>query len=334
MKKILKYTFLFAIVLIITLLASGYVFLNKANQYKTTKEITIEISEGEDIVNIAEKLSNNEVIYSKYAFIYHALLIDPEGRQKILPGIHIVPSDSNMTDVFKLIQSNPNREITMTFPEGLTSEEILIRINQELSIPISDLNNAILAENTIKLLPINFSDNQQLEGFLFPDTYRFKVESTSGEVIMRFIDNFNVKWEQVNKNNAESSLDDYEILILASIIEKEANSDYLEKQMISDIFHKRLENGIPLGANSTLNYILDEPQRVFTNYEIYYPSDYNTYQNPGLPPTPICNPGLDSIKAAYDPVSTDYWYFLHTNDGETIYAKTLSEQEANIDKYL
>ncbi|MFA4930706.1 MAG: endolytic transglycosylase MltG [Patescibacteria group bacterium] len=331
MKKILLIIF---IIIFLVTTVGAFIYYQQGMKYQTNTDITIEIDPGDDITVIADKLSINKAVCSRYFFIFYAAFIDPAGRQNILPGIHILPAGSNLPTIFNLIQSNPNREISLTFPEGLTTDEILTKINHELSIPISELHQSLDSTNSINAIPFIYPDNENFEGFLFPDTYRFKVTGAADEVIPRFLTNFQQKWQTATAQASVDDLDDYEILILASIIEKEANSSLEEKKIISGILHNRLNNGIALGVNSTLNYILDQPQRVFSDYEINYDSPYNTYQNLGLPPTPICNPGLDSIIAALDPAETDYWYFLHTPTGQIIYAKTLSEQEANIEQYL
>ena len=104
--------------------------------------------------------------------------------------------------------------------------------------------------------------------------------------------------------------------------------------VISEILQSKLTHNDLLAVNATLNYVLDEPKAVFSDYEIYYQSDYNTYQNRGLPPTPICNPSLDSILAVIEPTPNDYYYYLHDADGHIHYAETLEEHNQNVAEYI
>ncbi|MBU0647861.1 endolytic transglycosylase MltG [Patescibacteria group bacterium] len=326
MKKIIL---VIIILIVIGVLSGTYLWYQSSMKFNASEDIAIEIIDGEGIKEISQKLADNNAIDNPYIFIVYAILIDGEGYDKIVPGLHTIPAQSDIPQIFSLLQANPNREISVTLPEGITSVEFVAILTDKLSVSDQELRNYLLQSNYYQNLDTVISKSNLYEGFLFPDTYRFYFLSTPEEIFNKIFNNFQIRWEATIDGPI-----DYEKLIIASIIEKEASNDFHEKQIISGIFHKRLENGIPLGANSTLNYILDEPQRVFTSLELNYESDYNSYLNSGLPPTPICNPGLNSIVAATQPLNTEYWYFLHTPDGQIVYAKTLAEQEANIEQYL
>ena len=120
---------------------------------------------------------------------------------------------------------------------------------------------------------------------------------------------------------------------MASLIEKEAATDK-DRKLISGIFYKRLAFGQALQSCATINYILGVHKRQLSFDETRTPSPYNTYLHPGLPPGPICNPGLTAIEAAIWPEDSEYWYFLATPDGQTIYSKTKEEHDLNKVKYL
>jgi UPF0755 protein len=127
----------------------------------------------------------------------------------------------------------------------------------------------------------------------------------------------------------------YDILIMASIVEKES-PDKKEMPTIAGVFYNRLGIGMPLQSDATINYIVGEGRAQATAQDIEVDSPYNTYKYVGLPPSPICNPGIDAIKAAIYPEKTDYYYFLTTQDGErkTYFSKTYEEHLKNKAKYL
>ena len=128
-------------------------------------------------------------------------------------------------------------------------------------------------------------------------------------------------------------MSDYELLKLASIIEKEAKNNS-QKKIIAGIFYNRLKIDMPLQSCATIQYILPERKEILSEEDTKNDSPYNTYLYAGLPPTPISNPGADSIDAVFDPENTDYLYFLHDSAGEIHYAVTYEEHQKNIEKYL
>jgi len=127
--------------------------------------------------------------------------------------------------------------------------------------------------------------------------------------------------------------DIFSVITLASLIEKEASNE-IDQRLIADIFWRRLAANIPLQSCATINYILGKPKKhlTFEDTRIIFP--YNTYINRGLPPGPINNPGLPAIKAAIYPLANDYWYFLATPDGRTVFSRTKEEHDLMKQKYL
>jgi len=196
----------------------------------------------------------------------------------------------------------PLPEIQITFPEGFTVQQIQER----------------LEANNIKV----FLD-ADLEGYLFPDTYRFYEDSSKEIVIQKMRKNFNKKVGKI----------DYNTLILASIVEKEVSKKE-DLKKVAGIFLKRLKVNMPLQSDATVNFItgknLTQPSIADTKTE----SLYNTYLHTGLPPAPICNPGLEAIKAVQNPEKTEYWYFLTPLNMETIYSKTLEQHNQAKAKFL
>lgn len=177
-----------------------------------------------------------------------------------------------------------------------------------------------------------YSEFKKHEGKLFPDTYLFDPNSNIEAAIQKMTDNFRLKTEDLKFSDSD--------LILASLIEREAKHDQ-DRPLIASILKNRLKINMALQIDATLQYVMDSKRPIGAQWwqmvaiaDKKVKSPYNTYLNTGLPPTPICNPGLSSIKAALNPAKTDYFYYLSESDGTTHYAATLSEHNENIKKYL
>jgi UPF0755 protein len=175
---------------------------------------------------------------------------------------------------------------------------------------------------------------QFLEGYLFPDTYRIFKDATSEEIIRKMLDNFDQKLDlEMRREIKKQGKTIFEVITMASIIEKEVPFEK-DRAIVSGIFWKRLEAGMPLQADSTLNYFTGHKSRALSAEELKIDSFYNTYLYPGLPPTPICNPGLSAIQAAVWPKDSPYWFFLSKEDGQTIFSRTLEEHNRNKARWL
>jgi UPF0755 protein len=172
-----------------------------------------------------------------------------------------------------------------------------------------------------------YMPTESLEGYLFPDTYQFylaaSAETMAEVMIKRFEQVVLPFWEKAQK---DTKLNLHEIITLASIIEKEAKKTE-ERAIISSVFQNRLQAGMPLSADPTIKYALERPtKRVYLD-QLSVQSLYNTYKRRGLPPGPICNPGLESIKAAVYPAKTNYYFFVAKADGSHIFSATWEEHQ-------
>lgn len=191
-----------------------------------------------------------------------------------------------------------------------------------------------------------------LEGYIFPDTYRlFKPKSLfepalSQELLKKALDNFHSKFTPAMIAQAQTDkMSIYQIVTLASIIEKETGRNAItpeqksaldqERKIVASVFYNRLKTGMPLESDATINYITHKNNPSPSQQDLAVVSPYNTYQNKGLPPGPICNPSLSSLLAALYPANTDYYFFLHKQpSGEPIFSKTFEEHVNNKLKYL
>ncbi len=180
-----------------------------------------------------------------------------------------------------------------------------------------------------------------LEGYLFPDTYRVYASSSARELVVKMLSNFDKKLTAKMRSDIKAQgRSIYEVVILASIIEKEAPIDYqtgdnYDARLIAGVFLNRLKIGQGLQSDATLSYIYNDNKPAHSGAELEIDSPYNTYKYRGLPPGPICNPGLLALEAAIYPLETDYNYFLTPKGKSTvIYARTYEEHLQNKYKYL
>lgn len=207
----------------------------------------------------------------------------------------------------------------VTFPEGVTVKDMASIM--QTSIPRFDTSHFIQIA-------------QKKEGYMFPNTYFFFQTVTPEEVVASLTEEFNKKIAPYEEEIATSGRSAYDIITMASLIEKESNGkdDY---EMISGILWNRLEKHMRLQVDATFIYTLGKGRGEVTPEDIKSDtSAYNTYTHDGLPPTPIGNPGLRAILAALRPATTDYLFYLHEKDGTVHYAKTFEEHKKNIQKYL
>ncbi|MDO8497649.1 MAG: endolytic transglycosylase MltG, partial [bacterium] len=191
-------------------------------------------------------------------------------------------------------------------------------------------------------IPENEFVQSAKEGHLFPDTYLIPKQATTENILSIFYNNFDKKYDDSLKTKARKlGLTEEEVVTLASLVEREARNES-ERKNVASILLKRLKNDWPLQVDATVQYIIGYQQkeklwwkRNLTQDDLDVESPYNTYKNKGLPPTPICSPGLLSIQAVVeaDP-TTPYWFYLTDPSGKTHYSKTVEEHDAQVNQYL
>jgi UPF0755 protein len=213
----------------------------------------------------------------------------------------------------------------VTIPEGYEVKEIAETVEQSLRVEAERFRR--LAESGRFALPPYLPEGTgTVEGFLFPETYGFATNSGADDVILRLLDQFQVEAAGLPWANAQDlGLSPYEVVIVASMIEREAGID-ADRPKVSAVIHNRLERGIPLQIDATIQYALPEDNRLLTEEDYQYPSPYNTYLHTNLPPTPIGNPGVASLRAALEPADAEYLYFVVIDDsGRHGFAETYDE---------
>ena len=218
-----------------------------------------------------------------------------------------------------------------TLIEGLTLEETALQLTEQGFGDYEAFLKAMRApEAILDLDPLA----KTLEGYLFPNTYSFPRSSSEAEIVSTLVGTFRELVEpELAANPAVESL--REMVILASIVEKEAQADG-ERPLIAGVYRNRLDRGIGLYADPTIIFALKQQgtwDGDIRRRDLDLDSPYNTYRYPGLPPGPICSPGLASIQAATQPANVPYLYFVSRNDGTHVFAETLREHNRNVDEW-
>ncbi|OGZ37313.1 MAG: hypothetical protein A3D38_00115 [Candidatus Portnoybacteria bacterium RIFCSPHIGHO2_02_FULL_40_23] len=315
------------------LLTGGYFFI--LNQINTPvsgqfKEQSFVIEKGESLKEIGEHLEKEGLINQDYWFKFYVLGKGWAGR--LQAGEYTLsPSMSILEIAENLAEGKTISDISITIPEGFTLKQIDSRLTQVGLIDKGGLLN--FNQKEFLILNSQFSISN-LEGFLFPDTYKFRKDNSLEEIIRKILNNFDKKLsEDLRAEIQKQRKNIFEIITLASIVQNEALTNE-EMPVIAGVFSNRLTIGLPLQSDATINYITGKNLRQPSIKDTEVNSLYNTYLHKGLPPGPISNPGLDAIKAAIYPQKTDYFYFLHPLNGPTVFSKTLKEHNSNKAKYL
>lgn len=241
---------------------------------------------------------------------------------------------TNMTpdDAFEALTTPPEPipTVRLTIPEGYRLTQIAERVQEDLGIPSAQFLRALRREDWA--LPSYLPEGAvSAEGFLFPKTYEFvEGDVTAEDVIARLLEQFQIEAESLPWENAEDlGITPYEVVIIASMIEREAALDR-ERPIIAGVIYNRLKIGMTLGIDATLLYDDPTPDGQLSFSDLEFDSPYNTRINAGLPPTPIASPGRASLEAALNPADTPFlFYVLCGADGHHAFGETAQEHEAN-----
>ncbi len=280
------------------------------------------IAKGASVDAIAAKLKQQNLIRQPLAFKVWIKLNNLE-TQLQAGTFELSPSMSVKTIVNELTQGT--NDIWVTFPEGMRREEISESL---ASYYLPEFDQEDFLSKTVSL-----------EGQLFPDTYLIPKMSSTQTIINLLTENFESKMQPLQPQFEDLKYSENQILTMASILEREAKG-LNQMRLVSGVLWKRLEMGMPLQADATLQYATGYNEQTGSwwtaptseNKEVESP--FNTYAYPGLPPHPICNPGLQAVKASLDPASSNYLYYLHDNQGQIHFAQNLQEHNQNVNQYL
>lgn len=302
-----------------------------------------EVKEGEGTNSVITRLKEESLIKNDFWVKVFSKTLDIS----LKPGAYEVSQSMSALQILRTIESGKIKEVQITTIEGWRAEEIANRLySNDLADNSATFKETLLASNWPELAKFNLKSNQTIEGFLFPDTYRFAYNSTLKATLKRMVDNFINRTEGLDLT--------YEDLILASIVEREALFSK-DRAKIAGVYKNRLNSGMRLDADPTVQYgkannanvkctILVANPEFCTDYNFWptllradyqgIDSAWNTYKTNTLPPSPISNPGLESINAALNPENHAYFYFVTDSKGEAHFARTLAEHNANVSRYI
>ena len=325
-----KKIFLALVAALLAIILCGYFFyaLSPIRAQTGATAAVFEIRAGEGFREIGSGLAAAGLVRS--AFVFDAFLFFSGRAAQLKPGEYQLDQAMSASAIADELTNSAESEITVTIPEGSNIYEIDGILSKALVIHQGDL--------------INFHDEGNLEGRLFPDTYQFFTGTDVKAVVQKFFDNWNTKAESIlgsDESHCVASPACEKNLILASLVEKEVPTPE-DQRIVAGILLKRLAANMYLDLDATICYAkLGSGPFSGTGCYPLAPLDfkidspYNTYSRKGLPPAPIGDPGISAISAALNPQSSSYWYYLSDPETKkTIFAKTLEEQNLNRQKYL
>jgi UPF0755 protein len=295
------------------------------------------IERNETVDSIAERLHEEKLIRSPGYFRFRVRLAG--SGSDIVAGRYRLDSSMSTSQIINTITSDSAalaQEISVQFIEGWRTEQYAeALVEAELIESVDEFMDATQEQRWNDLFAFLHTrpSNVALEGYLFPDTYNFRADSTPDEIIERLLETFEDRVTGQMIAAADSlGLTLHQVITIASIVEREA-ADPEERTTIASVYYNRIARGMPLQADPTVQYQVGKPEDWWPAIEVadlQRQGRYNTYLNPNLPPGPICNPSLASITAALQPARTDYLFFVAKGDGSHAFARTFEEHQENI----
>ncbi|MBN1162906.1 endolytic transglycosylase MltG [Patescibacteria group bacterium] len=355
-KRALVLLIVFFIVVCAPLLGFLYYKFAVRRPSQFVDELTYEVKKGATLSEITNDLYNLGALNSKVLFNFYLYLNKID--QNIQAGMYVIPAGVSVVELADLLQHGVN-DVEVRFIEGWRVEEYAREATKKFShIDYKDF----------------LSVAKNYEGYLFPDTYMFNLEIQEEEMVDTLLSTYEKRTRDLftAENLAGVGLTEEEVIIFASIVEREAMKEE-DRPIVAGILIKRWRENMPIGADATTQYavavdkfcvpdscrsegvLCSLPEEVgycqqeltkeqameidwwpkeLTQYDLDFDSFYNTRKNPGLPPKPISNPGISSIRSVLEYEDTNYYYYLHDEEGNTYFAKDLETHEENIAKYL
>jgi len=311
-------------------LAAAYAFqTGKGSENVEKRPVTVEIQEGMTATQIGNLLEEKKVIGNALVF---RLVVRQQGiGGDFKPGKYEFTTGMDNDDVIvQLRKGPPIKYIKLTVPEGWTASQVAERVGARTKI----LKEEYLAAVQERLILVEYeflrksgAPTQSLEGYLYPDTYSIQEDITAQELINMQLGRFEEVTANISWDNAQAlGRTPYEIMIIASMIERETRVDD-ERALVAAVIYNRLTKGMPLQIDATVQYALPVWKDRLLLEDLKIDSPYNTYKNKGLPPGPICNPSVESMEAALNPTGDPYLYYVLApdNSGRHVFTKTYDE---------
>lgn len=329
------------------LIVAGWFFVFVPGQVSGA-ELPFRIQDGSGVFAIAEALEEKGFISNRWLFVGY---VAAKGWYNDLKaGVYLLSPAMSIGEIARKLEAGDTLKQTVTIVEGWNVRDIGWYLeNRDLFtaeefFELVGFPAADYSKPTEFPTPKDFSNrfeflqdkpkNVGLEGYLFPDTYQLEYGSSLEALVEMMLENFDKKITQELQTEMKRQRKTiFEVITMASLIEKEVQMPR-DRRLVSGILWKRLNAGIPLQVDATISYITGKKTTKISKEETQIDSPYNTYRYKGLPFGPIANPGLDSILAALYPEKSNFWYYLSTPRGETIFSRTLEEHNKAKAKYL
>ncbi|EGK60115.1 aminodeoxychorismate lyase [Centipeda periodontii DSM 2778] len=285
---------------------------------------------GMSVSEIGKELYERGIIDSEMNFWWTAKLNGFENKVK--SGTFAMQTGMTPRDALEILVYGNTVTIRFTIPEGFSVRDIAQRLDDEGLVKADAFISLAKTYRPYPYVEEHENVRYAVEGFLFPDTYEINGEFDAARIMQMMAENFDRRLTKEMRDRArEMDLSIYELVTLASLVEKEAYHEE-DRPIIAQIFLKRLRLGMPLQADPTVQYLLDAPKEDLLYRDTEIESPYNTYQNVGLPPGPIASPGTASLMAVLHPADTNYLYFVADRNGNNYYATNYADHLALVDQ--
>lgn len=315
----LKKKIIVAVICIAVVIAAGVLFyiggLGKALDSENTQTVNVTIPSGSGTIQIGQQLEENSIISSADKFKLWSRIKGYDSQYKA--GTYALSPSMDFQTIADIIVGGKVNTVNFTVPEGYTIYQTA-RVIADSGLGDYDTLVSLIeaADFDYDFLDGAQNNKNKLEGYLFPNTYTIDEGMSEEQIIKIMLDEFEKQPLKAitdkklsSQHNASSGRSINEIITIASIIERECKVDE-ERKLVASVIYNRLEKGMPLQMCSTVQYVLGKQKEVLTYVDTRIESPYNTYTNAGLPPGPICSPGLAAVQAALHPADTDYLYFV------------------------
>jgi len=312
-------------------LGAGVLWLYAANLLAPAANHAVDrvvgIPRGANVPQIGRILETTGTVRSARAFYYYVLV------NRLGPGIkageHVLNASLSTPEIVQRLIEGRFKLYRLTLPEGLTMTETAAAAARSGRADETEFMALCRDPEFIRSVGL---DDENLEGYLFPDTYHFVRGTTTRQVVKALVDRFLQVWKRYEARAAERGMSRREVVTLASIIEKETGARE-ERPLIASVFLNRLRRGMRLETDPTVIYGIKDFNGNLTRKHLETPTPYNTYIISGLPPGPIANPGEESIRAVLYPAESEYLFFVSRNDGTHYFSRSLTEHNRAVWRY-
>jgi UPF0755 protein len=307
------------------LICVGFVYVFCPPFFKSHQVIEIPVYSKSTARQIARELKEKNVLSFSFPFKVLAKLTRVDRGLK--SGLYQLAPSMSLWEILRTLSSGKSELLTLTIPEGYTAQQIGAELEKMGVVSTANFLKAVQDPGLIAKMGVK---GPSLEGFLFPQTYRVPLGASVGDLAsLMSVEFTQTVGDQYAKKCLGRNLTLYQAVILASIVEKEAKTPE-DQDIVAGILYNRMRLKMRLEVNATLNYVLNSKNPWLREDQLGTQSPYNTYLHRGLPPTPICNPGLTALTAVVEPADVPYLYYVAKGDGTNLYAVTFADHQKNV----